>query len=285
MVAIDIGKKKRRPRGRVSTSDTSLTTGDRDLKQSSAEYKEEHRASLIQQGQGEEKVSAISSDHRRKQDDKKKSSYPCKNGPLCKWKEKGLCKFDHSKIPPCRYGKNCKRLEEGSCAFSHQQVFGKRKRADDQDTADDSQKRQNTHQTSTNEFPFDRDVIRTTSDDDDKSESDNSGAGRRFSQQQQQLQQKRHQQQRAAAAAGHNKDGKRLNKYYGRNNDDDSSGANNETRRRRQKSSKPCNNGPLCRLNKKGLCVFDHSSTKASNRCRYGNKCKHLAQGNCIFLH
>ena len=111
MVATDMGRKKLRPRGLVRTSDTSLTTGDRDLKQSSAKYKEEldkHRASLIQQWQGEEKVSAISSDHRRKQDDKKKSSYPCKNGPLCKWKEKGLCKFDHSKIPTCRYGKNCK---------------------------------------------------------------------------------------------------------------------------------------------------------------------------------
>ena len=137
----DLGKKEKRPRRQLRTS---LTTEDRDLEQSSAEYKGEYRASLIQQGQGEEKVSAISSDHRRKQEDDKKSSYyPCKNGPLCKWKEKGLCKFDHSKILTCRYGKNCKRWEEGSCVFSHppqQQVFGKRKRADNQDTADDSQK-------------------------------------------------------------------------------------------------------------------------------------------------
>ncbi len=202
MVATDMGKKKRRPRGLVRTS---LTTEDRDLEQSSAEYKGEYRASLIQQGQGEEKVSAISSDHRRKQDDKKSSNPPsCNYGLLCKWNAKGLCKFDHSRDKSwilCRYardGKKCKRQEEGSCIFAQhpkQQLFGKRTRVDDQDTADDSQKRQSLRQTSTNEFPFDRDVRRT--DDDGKSESDSSssagGGGRRFSQQQ-------HQQQQQAAA-------------------------------------------------------------------------------------
>jgi len=110
MVATDLGKKKRRPRGLLRT--TSITTEDRDLEQSLAEYEEEYRASLIQQGQGEETVSAIS-DHRRKQD-------PCNYGPLCKWNAKGLCKFDHSSDKSwilCRYardGKKCKRQEDNT---------------------------------------------------------------------------------------------------------------------------------------------------------------------------
>ena len=53
----------------------------------------------------------------------------------------------------------------------------------------------------------------------------------------------------------------------------------------RIKSSKPCNNGPLCRLEKRGLCVFDHSSNKASYWCRYGNQCRKLATGTCSFMH
>ena len=57
------------------------------------------------------------------------------------------------------------------------------------------------------------------------------------------------------------------------------------TSTRRIKSSKPCNNGPLCRLEKRGLCVFDHSSNKASYWCRYGNQCRRLATGTCTFVH
>ena len=50
----------------------------------------------------------------------------------------------------------------------------------------------------------------------------------------------------------------------------------------RMSSSKPCRNGPLCRLEKKGVCVFDHSSGKASRECRYGKECKRQA---CVFQH
>ena len=44
---------------------------------------------------------------------------------------------------------------------------------------------------------------------------------------------------------------------------------------------KQCRNGPLCRLHEQGLCIFDHSSNKASYQCRYGSECRYLAEGNC----
>ena len=48
---------------------------------------------------------------------------------------------------------------------------------------------------------------------------------------------------------------------------------------------KQCRNGPLCRLHEQGLCIFDHSSNKASYQCRYGSECRYLAEGNCAFQH
>ena len=63
----------------------------------------------------------------------------------------------------------------------------------------------------------------------------------------------------------------------------DSSNGDNDIRL--PQINKRCNNGPLCRLHKQGLCVFDHSSNKASSKCRYGDKCKNAAKGICIFQH
>ena len=49
--------------------------------------------------------------------------------------------------------------------------------------------------------------------------------------------------------------------------------------------TKSCRNGPLCRLHAKGLCIFDHSSNKASRWCRYRDTCRNALSGTCIFQH
>ena len=54
-----------------------------------------------------------------------------------------------------------------------------------------------------------------------------------------------------------------------------------KTKQHNEKSTKPCQNGPLCRRNKEGTCKFDHSSGKASRRCRYRRDCR---REDCAFL-
>ena len=50
-----------------------------------------------------------------------KSSKSCKNGPLCRLREKGLCVRRHSDTMSriCRYGDRCRNALEGKCIFLH----------------------------------------------------------------------------------------------------------------------------------------------------------------------